>query len=102
MMDFSQVVYDRLSDETLENDGEALFEQISSYGRSFITMKVQAVDDEGNKVALYKSVSPYTWFQPNNVSNGQKHMRTHEHDERIIAVREEPILHCVLPERCPG
>ena len=50
MMDFSHVVYDRLSDETLENDGEALFEKISSYGRSFITMNVQAVDDEGNKV----------------------------------------------------
>ena len=56
MMDFSQVVYDRLSDETLENDGEALFQKISSYGRSFITMKVQAVDDEGNKVSLDGSV----------------------------------------------
>ena len=56
MMDFSQVVYDRLSDETLENDGEALFEKISSYGRSFIAMKVQAVDDEGNRVSLDGSV----------------------------------------------
>ena len=38
MIDISQVVYDRLSDETLENDGEALFEKISSYGRSFIAV----------------------------------------------------------------
>ena len=38
MIDFSQVVYDRLSDETLENDGEALFEKTSSYGRSFIAV----------------------------------------------------------------
>ena len=30
MMDFSQVVCGRLSDETLENDGEALFEKTSS------------------------------------------------------------------------
>ena len=50
-------MYDRLSDETLENDGQALFEKVSSYGRSFITMKVQAVDDEGNKVSLDESVS---------------------------------------------
>ena len=57
MMEFSQVVYDRLSDETLENDEQALFEKVSSYGRSFITMKVQAVDDEGNKVSLDESVS---------------------------------------------
>ena len=45
MMDFSHVVYDRLSDETLENDGEALFEKTSSYGRSFIATKVQAVNE---------------------------------------------------------
>ena len=80
MMELSQVVYDRLSDETLENDGEALFEKISSYGRSFITMKVQAMDDEGNKVSLEESVSRYTGYQSNNVSNGPKHPRTHEHD----------------------
>ena len=54
-MDFSQVVYDRLSDETFENDGEALFERISSYGRSFITVKVQAVDNEGNSVSSASS-----------------------------------------------
>ena len=41
MMDFSQGVYDRLSDETLENDGEALYEKISSYGRTFIAVKAQ-------------------------------------------------------------
>ena len=50
-------MYDRLSDETLENDGQALFEKVSSYGRSFITMKVQAVDDEGKEVSLDESVS---------------------------------------------
>ena len=33
MMEFSQVVYDRLSDETLEKDGQALFEKVISYGR---------------------------------------------------------------------
>ena len=60
MRDFSQVVYDRLSDETFENDGEALFEKISSYGRSFIAMRVQAADDEGKKVSLDESVSQYT------------------------------------------
>ena len=54
-MDFSQVVYDRLS-ETFENDGEALFEKISSYGKSFITLKVQAVDNEGKSVSLDGSV----------------------------------------------
>ena len=55
MMDFSQVVYDRLS-ETFEKDEEALFENISSYGRSFITLKVHAVDNEGNSVSLDGSV----------------------------------------------
>ena len=34
MIDFSQVAYVRLSDETLENDGEALLEKISSYGEA--------------------------------------------------------------------
>ena len=43
-------------------------------------------------------MSRYTEYKPNNVSNFLKHLRTHEHDERIIAVREEPNLHCVLPE----
>jgi hypothetical protein len=52
LMDFSQVVHDRLSDETLDNDGEALFEKISSYGSSYLALKVQAVDDEGNRVSL--------------------------------------------------
>ena len=37
-------------------DGEALFEKISSYGRSFVTVKVQAVDNERNSVALDGSV----------------------------------------------
>ena len=55
IMDFSQVVYDRLS-ETFEKDEEALFENISSYGRSFITLKVHAVDNEGNSVSLDGSV----------------------------------------------
>jgi len=62
MMDFSQVVHDRLSDETLENDGEALFEKISSYGSSYLALKVQAVDDEGNRVSLdgtvFKAIKP--------------------------------------------
>ena len=73
MMDFIQVVYDRLSDETHENDGKALFEKISSYGRSFIAIGVQAEDDEGNRVSLDGSVSQYTGYKPNNVWSGLKH-----------------------------
>ena len=73
MMDFIQVVYDRLSDETLENDGEALFEKISSCGMSFSAMRVQEVDDEGNRVSLDGSVSQYTGYKPNNVWSGLKH-----------------------------
>ena len=56
VMDFSQVVYDRLSDETFESDGEALYKRMSSYGRSFITLKVQAVDNEGNSLSQDGSV----------------------------------------------
>ena len=57
MMEFSQVVHDRLNDKTYDNDGEAMFEKVSSYGTSIITMKVQAVDAEGNIVSLDESVS---------------------------------------------
>ena len=66
MMEFSQVVHDRLSDETLENSGRALFEKVSSCGKSFITMKVQAVDDEGNKVSLDEFVS---WMKCGHLGN---------------------------------
>ena len=53
MMDFSQVVYDRLSDETFGNGGETLFERITD---------------------VYDTETL--------------------HDERIVAVREEP--NCTL------
>ena len=69
MMDFSQVVYDRLSDETLENDGEALFEMISSYGRSFIAV------NEFADLTTSEFVSRYTGYEPNNVWSGLKHSR---------------------------
>ena len=66
MMEFCQVVYDRLNDKTYENDGEVVFDKVSSYGRSFITMKVQAVDDEGNKVSLDESVFRMKCGHPGN------------------------------------
>ena len=59
MMDFSQVVYDRLSGETLENDGEVLFEKNSSHGRSFIATKVQAVSEFAD-LTTSEFVSQYT------------------------------------------
>ena len=60
MMDFSQVVYDRLSDETVENDGEALFEKISSYGRSFITNKVSL--DGPTRANVQEVKLEWTWI----------------------------------------
>jgi len=53
---FSQVVYDRLIAGTYANTGEVLFEKIISYGGTFVTLKVQAADNEGNSVFLDGSV----------------------------------------------
>ena len=62
LFDFSHVVYDRLSDETVDNDGEALFEKVSVYGTKFLALKVQAVDDDGNRISLsgdvFKAIKP--------------------------------------------
>jgi len=61
LMDFSNVVYDRLSAGT-ENDGSALISEVTWYSGFPLDMKVQAVDDDGNGVSLtsdvFKAIKP--------------------------------------------
>jgi hypothetical protein len=61
LMDFSNVVYDRLSAGT-ENDGSALMSAVTWYSGFPLDMKVQAVDDDGNSIALtedvFKAIKP--------------------------------------------
>ena len=65
MMDFSQVVYHRLRNETLE----ALFEKTSSCAKSFIAV------NEFADLTNSEFVSRYTGYKPNNVWSGLKHSR---------------------------
>ena len=58
-----------MSDETLENDGEALFEKNSSYGRSFIAV------NEFDDLTTSEFVSRYIGIKPDNVWSGLKHSR---------------------------
>ena len=69
VMDFSQIVYDRLSDETVEKDGETLFENTSSYERNFIAVNAFA------DLTTREFVSQHTGYQPNNVWSDLKHSR---------------------------
>ena len=85
-------------------DGEALFEKISSYGRSFVTVKVQAVDNEA--VFLWTGLC----LKPNDVWSGLKHSRESQMSVTLkrytvnasLQFERNPIAHCVVPERCPG
>ena len=69
-MDFSNVVYDRLSAGT-ENDGSALISEVTWYSGFPLDMKVQAVDDDGNVVSLtsdvFKAIKPEEVGQPGEV-----------------------------------
>ena len=84
---------------------KALFEKISSYGKSFITLKIQAVDNEGNSVSLdgsvFKAQQCVEWYEALKRITDVYYAETY-HDECFVAVGEELNLHCVLPERCPG
>jgi hypothetical protein len=61
-MSFSKVVHDRLSAETADSDGEALFEEVSWFAGDHLALKVQAVDDNGDETSLtedvFKAIKP--------------------------------------------
>lgn len=52
LMDFSNVVYDRLSAETEGNDGEALMYGVAYWSGQRLDMKIQAVNDDGSRTSL--------------------------------------------------
>ena len=70
LFEFSHVGYDRLSDESLDNDEEALVGKVSVYGTKFLALKVQAVDDDGNRISLSGSVSPVTSEDHSDYTSG--------------------------------
>ena len=51
-MYFSNVVHDRLGAETANNDGEALFQQVSRHAGDCFALKIQAVDENTNQFTL--------------------------------------------------
>merc|ERR550537_408577 len=61
-MDFSNVVYDRLSAETTDNDGEALMQGVAYWSGQRLDLKVQAVNDDGSRTSLdsdtFKAIKP--------------------------------------------
>ena len=70
LFEFSHVGYDRLSDESLDNDGEALVGKVSVYGTKFLALKVQAVDEDGNRISLSGSVSRVTSKDHSDYTSG--------------------------------
>jgi len=60
---FGNVLYDRLSIETRDNDGEALFEGVGYWSGQRLDLKVQSIDSDGNQVPLsadtFKAIKPH-------------------------------------------
>ena len=52
LIKFSNVVYDRLSAETVGNDGEALTYGVAYWSEQRRHLKVQAVNDDGSRTTL--------------------------------------------------
>jgi hypothetical protein len=63
LLDFSNVVYDRLSTGLADNDGEALFYGVGYWSGQRLDIKVQAVDTDGSRTVLdadtFKAIKPH-------------------------------------------
>jgi len=63
LFQFGNILYDRLSAETAENDGQALVLGVAYWVGQRLDMKVQSVDDDGNPVPLsantFKAIKPH-------------------------------------------
>ena len=52
LFQFGNVLYNRLSVETRDNGGEALFEGVGCWSGQRLDLKVQSIDSDGNQVPL--------------------------------------------------
>ena len=63
LFQFGNVLYDRLSIQTRDNDDEAFFERVCYWSGQRLDVKVQSIDSDGNLVPLsadtFKAIKPH-------------------------------------------